>query len=324
MIIVTGGAGMIGSNTIAALNARGRSDILVVDHLKDGRKMHNLADLDIHDYLDRDDFAARLAAGQDFGAVDGVLHLGACSATTEWDGQFLMRNNYGYSQQVLHWCLARGVRFVYASSAAVYGLGAEGFAERRACERPINMYAYSKFQFDQYLRSLPGGWPARVAGLRYFNVYGPREAHKGAMASVAWHFHQQVLAQGFCEPFAGTPPHGDGGHRRDFVDVQDCVAVNLWLLLERPECAGLFNVGTGQAQSFNDVAHAVLRWHRERRGVAAEIRYRPFPEHLRGAYQAHTEADLTALRAAGYMADFTPVQEGVPRYLDWLAAQGAA
>jgi ADP-L-glycero-D-manno-heptose 6-epimerase len=170
MIIVTGGAGLIGSNVIEQLNQRGQTDVLVVDHLKNGQKMHNLADLHIRDYLDRDDFMARIQSGQDMGQVSAVFHLGACSATTEWDGQFMMRNNFEYSKQLLHWCQRVNASYIYASSASVYGLGKRGFSEERDCERPINMYAYSKFQFDQYVRSLQGRLRHQVVGLRYFNV----------------------------------------------------------------------------------------------------------------------------------------------------------
>ncbi len=314
MIIVTGGAGLIGSNIVAALNARGVKDILVVDHLKNGRKMRNLADLDIRDYLDREDFIARVRAGHDFGKVQAVFHEGACSATTEWDGQFIMRNNFEYSKELLHWCQNIGAQFFYASSASVYGLGGNGFRETRACEKPINMYAYSKFQFDQYVRSLEGQLKHQVVGFRYFNVYGPREAHKGTMSSTPFHFNNQILANGVARLFAGTEGYADGEQKRDFVLVDDCVAVNLWFL-DHPDQSGLFNLGTGRAQTFNDVAHAVLKWHEH-----GQIEYIPFPEHLKGAYQSYTQADIFALRTAGYDAPFHSVEEGVAKYLDWLNA----
>jgi ADP-L-glycero-D-manno-heptose 6-epimerase len=314
MIIVTGGFGLIGSNIVAALNARGVTDILVVDHLKNGRKMRNQADLDVRDYLDREDFIQRLQAGYDFGNVDAVFHQGACSATTEWDGQFIMRNNFEYSKALLHWCQAIGAQYLYASSASVYGLAENGFREERACEKPINMYAYSKFQFDQYVRSLQGQLKGQVVGLRYFNVYGPREAHKGAMASTPFHFNNQLLANGLVRLFAGTDGYADGEQQRDFVCVDDCTAVNLWFL-DHPGQAGIFNLGTGHAQPFNDVARAVLNWHGR-----GQIEYIPFPDHLKGAYQSYTQANISALRAVGYEGRFQSVEEGVAKYLDWLNA----
>jgi ADP-L-glycero-D-manno-heptose 6-epimerase len=312
MIIVTGGAGFIGSNIVAALNRRGETDILVVDHLRNGRKMRNLADLEIRDYLDRDDFIDRVRSGDDFGPVRAVLHQGATSSTTEWDGQFVMRNNFEYSKTLLNWCRLKGAQFIYASSASVYGNGAQGFREQRTCEQPINMYAYSKFLFDQCVRRAQTAHDTQVVGLRYFNVYGPRETHKGSMASTALHFNNQLLADGAARLFQGLDGIADGEQRRDFVFVEDCVAVNLWFL-DHADRSGIFNVGTGRAQPFNDVARAVTRWHGRGR-----IDYVPFPEHLKGSYQTYTQADNEALRAAGYTAPFQTVEEGVPKYLVWL------
>jgi ADP-L-glycero-D-manno-heptose 6-epimerase len=317
MIIVTGGAGLIGSNLIEQLNQQGHTDILVVDHLKNGQKMHNLADLHIRDYLDRDDFMARVQAGDDLGQVSTVFHLGACSATTEWDGQFMMRNNFEYSKQLLHWCQSVSASFIYASSASVYGLGKNGFVEQRSAELPINMYAYSKFQFDQYVRSLQGRLRHQVVGLRYFNVYGPREAHKGSMSSTPFHFNRQVLAEGVCRLFEGTDGYANGEQQRDFVYVADCAKVNLWFMAH-PQHSGIFNLGTGRAQSFNDMAHAVLAWHQQHRQVQGHIEYIPFPTHLHGAYQSYTQADISALRQAGYTAPFMNVEQGVQAYLNWL------
>jgi ADP-L-glycero-D-manno-heptose 6-epimerase len=317
MIIVTGGAGLIGSNVIEQLNQRGQTDVLVVDHLKNGQKMHNLADLHIRDYLDRDDFMARIHSGQDMGQVSAVFHLGACSATTEWDGQFMMRNNFEYSKQLLHWCQRVNASYIYASSASVYGLGKRGFSEERDCERPINMYAYSKFQFDQYVRSLQGRLRHQVVGLRYFNVYGPREAHKGSMSSTAFHFNRQLHSEGVCRLFEGTDGYGNGEQLRDFVYVGDCAKVNLWFM-DHAHVNGIFNLGTGQANSFNAVANAVLAWHQQQRQAQGRIEYIPFPEHLKGAYQSYTQADISALRRAGYHERFLNVDEGVSDYLDWL------
>jgi ADP-L-glycero-D-manno-heptose 6-epimerase len=317
MIIVTGGAGLIGSNLIEQLNQRGHTDILVVDHLKNGQKMHNLADLNICDYLDRDDFMRRVQAGQELGPVNTVFHLGACSATTEWDGQFMMRNNFEYSKTLLHWCQAINAPFIYASSASVYGLGKNGFSEKRSAELPLNMYAYSKFQFDQYVRSLKGRLRHQVVGLRYFNVYGPREAHKGSMSSTPFHFNRQVLSDGVCRLFKGTDGYADGEQQRDFVYVGDCVKVNLWFM-EHGQHSGIFNLGTGRTHTFNDVARAVLAWHKAHRQSNAHIEYITFPEHLQSAYQNYTQADISALRHVGYDQEFLNVSQGVQKYLDWL------
>ncbi len=315
MIVVTGGAGFIGSNVVKALNARGVDDILVVDDLSDGTKFRNLADCEIADYEDKDDFLARIEADAGLGPVEAVIHEGACSTTTEWDGRFMMRNNYAYSRALLHWCLRRRVPFLYASSASVYGAGPV-FREAREHERPLNVYAYSKFLFDQHVRRVLPRAGSQVVGFRYFNVYGPREQHKGQMASVAWHFHRQIAESGRCRLFEGSDGYGPGEQRRDFVHVDDAVAVALWFL-DHPDRSGIFNVGTGRAQTFNEVARAVIAWHGR-----GEIEYVPFPEHLRGRYQSFTEADLTALRAAGCDVRFRPVEEGVPAYLDWLRAHG--
>lgn len=319
MIIVTGGAGFIGSNIVCGLNARGYTDILVVDDLSDGRKCLNLADTDIHDYMDKDDFLARLQTGEDFGKVEAVFHEGACSATTEWDGRFVMKVNYEYTKALLAWCVARKVPLIYASSASVYGMGPT-FREARSYERPLNMYAYSKFLFDCHLRPQLENLESQVVGLRYFNVYGPREQHKGSMASVAFHFHNQLNESGRVRLFEGSDGYGPGEQRRDFIHVDDVVAVNLWLL-ENPVVKGIFNLGTGRAQSFNDVARAAIRWGKAHGTEGGGIDYIPFPDHLRGRYQSFTEADMDALRKAGYDRPFMDVETGVPRYLDWLAAR---
>lgn len=315
MIIVTGGAGFIGSNIVQALNARGINEILVVDDLSDGHKCLNLNDADIADYMDKDDFIARIRGGQDFGAVEAVFHEGACSSTTEWDGRFVMNVNYDYTKALLDWCAPTRVPLIYASSASVYGMG-PNFREAREFEQPLNMYAYSKFQFDCHLRRVMQKLEGQVVGLRYFNVYGPREQHKGSMASVAYHFYNQLRDTGRLRLFEGSDGYGPGEQERDFIHVDDVVAANLWLL-DHPEVSGIFNLGTGRAQSFNDVAHAAIAWH-----GAGEIDYISFPEHLKGRYQSYTQADMTALRGAGFEHRFTPVEEGVPRYLDWLKDRG--
>ncbi|MCL4321225.1 MAG: ADP-glyceromanno-heptose 6-epimerase [Deltaproteobacteria bacterium] len=312
MIIVTGGAGFIGSNIVEALNKMGETNILVVDNLTNGRKMRNLADLNILDYMDKDDFIENIKKGYNFGGIRAIFHEGACSSTTEWDGKFIMRNNFEYSKELLKWCQEMGAQYIYASSASVYGSGKNGFTEDRTCEHPINMYAYSKFQFDQYVRSIIKKTKYQIAGFRYFNVYGPRETHKGTMSSVAFHFNNQILAQGKAKLFEGTGGYGNGEQRRDFIYVEDCADVNLWFL-DNPDKSGIFNLGTGKARSFNDVANAVIKWH----GLGG-IEYIPFPDHLKGAYQSFTEADITALRNKGYNKPFLSVEEGVKKYLDWL------
>ena len=316
MIIVTGGAGFIGSNLVQGLNARGIRNILVVDDLTDGRKCLNLADADIADYLDKDDFLQRIQAGQSLGPVEAVFHQGACSATTEWDGRFVMRVNFDYTKALLAWCQAGRVPFYYASSASVYGDGPV-FAEARSHERPLNAYAFSKFLFDQYLRAQFGQLQSPVVGLRYFNVYGPREQHKGSMASVAFHMHQQLKTGDTVRLFEGCDGYGPGEQQRDFVYVDDVVNVNLWLL-EHPEVSGIYNCGTGRAQSFNELAQAVMASHQRGR-----IEYIPFPEHLKGRYQSYTQADMSALRAQGYQAPFMSVEQGVAQYMSWLHQHAA-
>jgi ADP-L-glycero-D-manno-heptose 6-epimerase len=312
MIIVTGGAGFIGSNLISALNARGERDILLVDNLTNGRKIHNLADLNVADYMDKDDFIALLEKPNFLNDVTAVFHQGACSATTEWDGRYVMMNNYQYSKKLLDWCLFKRIPFLYASSASVYGDGSKGFRVERECEHPINMYAYSKFQFDQYVRSKLPAAQSLVAGFRYFNVYGPREQHKGAMSSTAFHFNNQIIEHKKARLFAAYDGFADGEQLRDFVHVDDVVNVNLWFLAN-PDRSGIYNVGTGKAESFNEVANTVIKWHQQ-----GSIEYIPFPEHLKGAYQSYTQADISGLREAGYQKAFLSVEEGVSRYLDSL------
>ena len=312
MIIVTGGAGFIGSNIIRVLNLRGENNILLVDHLVNGRKMHNIADLNIADYIDKTEFIERIDTPGFLDGVQAVFHQGACSATTEWDGQFVMNNNYDYSKRLLHRCIEKNISFIYASSASVYGSGEQGFSVDRGCEQPINMYAYSKFQFDQYVRRLLPITTSPIVGFRYFNVYGPREQHKGSMSSTAFHFNRQVTEDKVAKLFAGYDGMANGEHRRDFVYVDDVVDVNLWFF-DHPEQRGIFNVGTGKAETFNAVAEAVIAWHKE-----GSIEYIPFPEHLKGAYQSYTQADLSDLRQAGYTKEFLSVNQGVTKYLDWL------
>lgn len=312
MIIVTGGAGFIGSNIVKGLNQRGIKDILVVDDLTDGTKFTNFATLEIADYMDKDVFLKLIQQRDSFAQdIQAIFHEGACSTTTEWNGRYMMENNYEYSKHLLHYCLERGVSFLYASSAAVYGDG-KTFKESLEFECPLNVYGYSKFLFDQYVRRL---WPqikSQVAGFRYFNVYGPNENHKGSMASVAYHLNQQLPKTKIVKLFEGCDGYGSGEQRRDFVYVDDVVSVNLWFM-DNPKQSGIFNVGTGNSQSFNDVANSVIAWHKQ-----GEIEYIPFPEHLKGRYQSFTEADISLLRQAGYEKPFMRVEEGVKRYLDCI------
>ncbi len=306
MIIVTGGAGMIGSNIVKALNDRGISDILVVDNLKDGTKFVNLADLNISDYMDKEEFLTYIAAGEDFGPIEAVFHEGACSATTEWDGKYMINNNYQYSKGLLHYCLEREIPFLYASSAATYGGGNDNFIEKREYEQPLNVYGYSKMLFDHYVRQILPEAESPVCGFRYFNVYGPREGHKGSMASVAFHLNTQIAAGENPKLFEGSD-----GFKRDFIHVDDVVAVNLWCW--ENNISGIYNCGTGRAESFQEVADAVLKFHQK-----GQIEYIPFPDKLKGRYQAYTQADLTNLRAAGYDKPFKTVAQGVADYMAWL------
>ncbi|HVV67635.1 MAG TPA: ADP-glyceromanno-heptose 6-epimerase [Gammaproteobacteria bacterium] len=312
MIIITGGAGFIGSNIVRGLNARGHKDILVVDDLTDGHKYTNIVDCAIADYMDKDDFLPYIQGEKHFPVhVQAIFHEGACSTTTEWNGQWMLKNNYEYSKKVLHFALSNKIPLFYASSAAVYG-NSQVFKEDIQYEVPLNVYGYSKFLFDQYLRAMLPGIRSQVVGLRYFNVYGPREQHKGSMASVAFHLNNQLRKDGIVRLFEGSDGYGPGDQRRDFVFIDDVVKVNLWFL-DNPDKSGIFNVGTGRSQTFNDVANAVLAWHGE-----GKIQYIPFPEHLQSHYQSYTEADISALRQAGYQEKFSSVEEGVKAYLDWL------
>jgi ADP-L-glycero-D-manno-heptose 6-epimerase len=329
-IIVTGAAGFIGSNLVKALNERGENDIVAVDHLSRADKFKNLVDCDIAEYVDKKDFLDVVESGELGGDIDAVLHQGACSDTMETDGRYMMENNYRYSLSLLEWCQEEGVPFIYASSASVYGGGRE-FREERACEAPLNVYGYSKFLFDQAVRPRLEGAESQIVGFRYFNVYGPRESHKGRMASVAFHFFNQYRANGKIKLFEGNDGYANGEQQRDFVSVDDVVKVNLYFL-DHTERSGIFNLGTGRAQSFNDVAVATVNALRAADGQSALtldqmkvlglIEYIAFPDALKGKYQSYTQADLKNLRAAGYEGEFLNVEHGVQRYLPWLADAG--
>ncbi len=333
-IVVTGAAGFIGSNIVKGLNARGLTDVIAVDDLTQGDKFRNLADLHIADYVDASRFYDQFQAGA-YGKVEAVFHEGACSDTMESDGKYMMENNYALSCQLYKACQAQGARLLYASSAATYG-GSASFREEPEFERPLNVYGYSKLLFDQFVRRHhpavlhPGNANSKpqVAGFRYFNVYGPHEQHKGRMASVAYHQFHQFRAEGCVKLFAEYGGYGPGKQMRDFVFVDDVVAVNLWFF-DHPEKSGIFNLGTGHAQPFNDVAHSVVNTLRAIKGepplalddaaLAGLVTYVPFPEALRGKYQCHTQADLSRLRAIGCNHAFSDVSQGVGRYVRWLA-----
>jgi ADP-L-glycero-D-manno-heptose 6-epimerase len=324
--IITGAAGFIGSNLVKALNQRGENNIIAVDNLKNAAKFKNLVDCEIADYLDKLVFLEKLQEGYFDGLVRAVLHQGACSDTMETDGRYMMDNNYQYTLELLNYCQNEEIPFLYASSASVYG-GGKIFKESSDCEAPLNIYAYSKFLFDQIVRRRWQKLSAQVVGLRYFNVYGLREAHKGRMASVAYHFFNQYRSDGRVRLFEGCDGYANGGQLRDFVSIEDVVKVNMFYL-DNPQKSGIFNLGTGTAQSFNDVALATINALRkaeskpvlsliemEQQGL---ISYIPFPEQLRGKYQSYTQADISALRSSGYSEDFLSVEQGVARYVEQM------
>lgn len=326
-IVVTGAAGFIGSNLVKALNERGEHNVIAVDDLTRGDKFKNLVDCEIADYLDKETFLSELLAGAFDGQLEAVLHLGACSNTMETNGRYMMQNNYRYSLALLDHCQDDEVPFIYASSAAVYGSG-DTFRESRANEAPVNVYGYSKFLFDQTVRRRMHERTAQIVGLRYFNVYGIREAHKGRMASVARQFFEQWRGAGKVKLFEGSGGYGAGEQRRDFISVEDAVRVNLFFL-DYPGKSGIFNVGTGHAESFNEVAGAVINSF-EGSGepvpqlvAQGKIEYIPFPAGLKEKYQSFTEADLEYLREAGYDAEFKNVKQGVSEYVQRLCSSSS-
>jgi ADP-L-glycero-D-manno-heptose 6-epimerase len=330
-VVVTGAAGMVGSNLVHGLNAIGIDQVIAVDDLTDGPKFRNLLGARISDYFDRSEFYDRFALGE-LGHIDVVFHEGACSNTMEHNGRYMLETNYRCSKDLLDVCQGRGTRLLYASSAAIYG-DSTAFRETPEHERPLNVYGYSKLLFDDIVRRMLPTARLQVAGFRYFNVYGPREQHKGRMASVAFHHFGQLRESGKVKLFGEYGGYGPGQQVRDFISVDDVVAVNLWFL-RHPERNGIFNVGTGRAQPFNDVAHAAINASRAQRGEAplsleqqvsqGLIEYIPFPQALVGKYQCHTQADLTSLRASGCDVQFVDVATGVRRYAEWLNGQPAA
>jgi len=317
MIIVTGGCGFIGSNIVKHLNDRGIKDILVVDNLKNGHKFMNLTDLDIADYMDKEDFMQLVldesAFDKKYGCrnIQAIFHEGACSSTTEWDGKYIMKNNYEYTVNLFEFATSHRIPFFFASSASTYGDG-NVFVEDRNNEGPLNVYGYSKFLFDEYVRARLPKINSQVVGLRYFNVYGPRESHKGTMASVAFHLNNQMLAGENPKLFEGIEGYENGGQMRDFVYVGDVAEVNLWFY-EHKGPSGIYNCGTGRAEPFLNIAKAVIKHHGH-----GEIEFIPFPEKLKGHYQCYTQADLTKLRNAGCDIEFKTVAQGVAEYLKWL------
>ena len=312
MIIVTGSNACIGSNLIKGLNKIGYKDIIAVDDHDNPELKENIVHCEIQDYLEIDEFLLKLKKNQIEGEkLKAIFHQGACSNTMEWDAEYLYKNNFLYSKELLNLSRQSNTPLIYASSASVYGNG-KVFEESLENENPINLYAYSKFKFDQLVRHELRGSDTQIVGLRYFNVYGPQEQHKGNMASVAYHFHSQLKETDEIKLFEGSDGYGDGEQRRDFIYVDDIVKVNLWFM-ENTNISGIFNLGTGKSQTFNDVAEAVINWNKK-----GNIKYIEFPEKLKGAYQSFTEANISKLREAGYKEEFLDVQEGVKHYLNTL------
>jgi ADP-L-glycero-D-manno-heptose 6-epimerase len=312
MIIVTGCNGFIGSNLVSQLNKLGFNNIIGVDDLSKKKNLINIEHCEIEGLLDIEEFESNyLLKDKSFNDVNQIFHQGACTNTMEWDAEYMMKNNFSFSQQLLDFAERNSVSFIYASSASVYG-GGKKFEEIRENENPINLYAFSKYLFDQLVRQKVKANKIQIVGLRYFNVYGPNESHKGQMASVAYHLHQQLKEGNDVKLFEGSGGFGPGEQKRDFIYVDDVVKVNLWFM-NNPDVSGIFNVGTGKSQTFNEVAKAVIEWHGK-----GSITYIPFPKELIDSYQSFTEANIDRLRQAGYQEDFLDVQSGIKLYLDEL------
>lgn len=309
MVIVTGGAGFIGSNIVKGLNDKGIDNILIVDNLTNAVKHKNLNKIKFYDYIDKtefniDDFLSK-------NKVEAIFHQGASSNTMETDGKYMMKNNYEYTKNIFLACQKHNVRLFYASSASVYGNGDNGFVEKESCEYPLNVYAFSKYQFDRFLNINRKNINTQVVGLRYFNVYGPQENHKGRMASVAFHMFNQIHNNEPMKLFEGSE-----NFKRDFIYVDDVVSVNMFFY-ENPDKTGIFNCGTGNAESFCEIANALKEKYSN-----AQIEYIPFPESLVGKYQTFTQSDITSLRNAGYNKPFTALREGTLKYADILEKTG--
>ncbi len=311
MIIVTGGAGFIGSNLVKKLNSLGMRNILIVDKLKDS-KLENISSLEFNDFIDVKKFHEKIDAGFDGMQADFVFHLGACSDTTEKDGKYLLENNYEFSKSLAHFCLRKNLRFVYASSASVYGLGLSGFKEKLSCEKPINLYAFTKWQFDQYIRNIQNEFKKGISGLRYFNVYGQGETHKGRMASPILKFKNQLEHNKECNLFKAYGGFNDGEHLRDFIYIDDVVDVTLWSMFDSFK-SGIYNVGTSRPSTFNQIANTLIK----KLGYGS-INYIDFPDDLKNKYQPFTSADISQLRDAGYEKKFHSLEEGINKYLTYL------
>ena len=313
-IVVTGGAGFIGSNIVRALNERGRADIFIVDDLSGEDKYKNLIGLRFIDYQHKDDFIKSIDA---LGKVEAIFHEGACSDTMEYDVNFMMKTNYEYSKDLLKACIKKQIPFIYASSASVYGMGKRGFREEEACENPMNPYAFSKLLFDRYVRQFADKVPSKIIGLRYFNVYGQQEGHKGKMASIFYQIYKRMKLGGAPRLFKGTDGYKDGEQKRDFIYVKDVAKINLWCL-DNQIANGIYNCGTGHAHTFNEVGKAMI----ESMHSKMKITYCDFPDELRGKYQSFTEADMNKLKAAGYKDGFTNFVIAVDEYCKFLEAGG--
>ena len=309
MIIVTGGAGFIGSNIVKGLNERGREDVLIVDNLTNMVKFKNIQGLKALDYMDKNDFIAAIKNGKfDNEKIDVIFHEGACSDTMEYNGKYMMENNFEYTKTLMHFALKKKIQLIYASSASTYGSGKHGFSEKPACEEALNVYAFSKLFFDNYARRYFETAESQIVGLRYFNVYGPQENHKGKMASMIFQMFNQWKAEGKVKLFEGIDGYGNGEQVRDFIYVKDVVKVNFFFW-DHPELKGIYNCGTGHAHTFNTLAKGVLKYF-----GSGELEYVPFPEVLRGKYQSFTEADSSKLLAAGYDGGFTDIEEAIAEY----------
>ena len=315
-ILVTGGAGLIGSALINALNQRGSEDILVTDVLGEDMKWKNLSPLCFDDYLQADDLLDLLDKNPDaLGSIRTVYHLGACSATTETDVAYLMENNYGYTKRLAQWALSRGIRFVYASSAATYGDGSLGMDDdlgELQTLRPLNAYGYSKHLFD--LHAWRNGWLQReggIVGIKYFNVYGPNEGHKGEMRSLVAKAYEQILETGKVRLFKShRPEYRDGEQMRDFVYVKDAVAMTIHLA-ETPSAHGLYNIGTGTPRTWIDLTNALFAALDRK----PEIEFVDMPLHIRNQYQYHTCADVSRLLATGWSSQSTTLENAVSDYV---------
>lgn len=309
LILITGGCGFIGSNLLHHLNELGLRNIIVVDDLSDGKKIHNVSQAEILDYIDYRDFQSEINSKRFHTTIKTIIHNGACSSTNEWDGRYLMDINYEYSKDILKFCLENKVNLIYASSASVYGLGENGFSENKDCEKPINAYAFSKYQFDQFVRRhIPSD--IQIVGLRYFNVFGPNESHKIGMQSPIHTFYFQALNEGIIKLFKGTNGISNGKQVRDFIYVKDICKVSEWFL-NNTNVSGIYNLGTGKERSFLDVANCISTWFQKNHQKDIDIEFIDFPEHLLGSYQNFTKADLSNLIKQGYDQKFFSLEEGI-------------